>query len=126
MGAAMRYALVNAAGETETVILLDGVISYEPPAGYSLVPEAGAPPMTSAPVTVPPVITARQARLALHAAGLLAGVDAAVTTAGGAVQIEWEYATEIERASPLVASIGSALGMDGAQIDALFIDAAGR
>lgn len=68
--------------------------------------------------------TARQARLALHAAGLLADVEAAIAAAGGAVAIEWEYASTIERASPLVASMAGALGLTDAQLDALFTAAA--
>ena len=120
-----RYALVNAAGETEAVILWNGVSPYDPPEGHTLVLEADAPAVVMTAVA-PDRITARQARLALLAAGLLPQVEAAVSAAGGAVAIEWEYATEIERASPLVASIGAALGLTGVAIDALFIDAAGR
>ena len=80
-----------------------------------------------APAAVPSSVTARQARLALHAAGLLSEVEAAIATAGGAVQIEWEYATMIERASPLVAAISGPDGLDlpEAVVDALFIQAAG-
>lgn len=78
------------------------------------------------PVTVPAAVTARQARLALHAAGLLAQVEAAVAGAGGATQIEWEYATIIERASPLLAAIAGPGGLDltAEQVDALFLQAA--
>lgn len=79
--------------------------------------DAGVPPY--APVTP------RQARLALLGAGLLTQVEAAVTAAGGATQITWEYATQIRRDDPLIAQIGTSLGLTQAQIDALFIAAAG-
>lgn len=69
-------------------------------------------------------VTMRQARLALLAAGRLDDVDAAVAQAPRAVQIEWEYATTVERASPLVAAIGAGLSLDDAAIDALFEAAA--
>jgi hypothetical protein len=73
---------------------------------------------------VPEVVTIRQAKLALLAGGLLDDADAAVAAAGQAAQIEWEYATEVRRDNTLVTGIGAALGLNEAQIDALFIAAA--
>jgi hypothetical protein len=67
-----------------------------------------------------PVVTMRQARLALHDAGLLTQVNGAVSALGGAVEIEWEYATTVERSSPLVASLATALNLSEQEIDALF------
>lgn len=86
--------------------------------------------VTPAPYVAPPAppvmaVTARQARLALLQAGLLAHVEVAVAgSPDPAVAVEWEYATTIERDSPLVASIGGALGMTEQQIDGLFEAAA--
>lgn len=76
----------------------------------------------------PPItqVSMRQARLALLAADLLDDVEAAIVQADRAVQIEWEYATVVDRASPLVTAIGTALGLTDVQIDALFADAATR
>lgn len=71
--------------------------------------------------TVPQTVTMRQARLALLQAGLLDAVTAAVQQAGQAVQIEWEYATDVRRASPLVQAISAGMGLTEAQVDALFI-----
>ena len=85
-----------------------------PPEPVPVAPEPG--PVTS--------VTMRQARLALLAAGRLDDVDAAVASAPRAVQIEWEYATTVERASPLVAAIGAGLSMDDAALDDLFAGAA--
>ena len=75
---------------------------------------------------IPPYapVTPRQARLALNAAGLLDQVNTALNAAGGASLITWEYASQIQRTDPLIASIGTALGLTQAQIDALFIAAA--
>lgn len=85
-----------------------------------------APP--APPVPVPQSVTMRQARLALHAAGLLSGVDAAIASlsepAKTAAQIEWEYASAVERNAGLVPAMAAALGMTDAQIDDLFITAA--
>lgn len=74
---------------------------------------------------VPAFVTMRQARLALSDAGLLASVDAAISTAGDAAQIEWEYSNEVQRNSGLVPAMATALGLTDAQIDALFIAAEG-
>jgi hypothetical protein len=38
-------------------------------------------------------------------------------------QIEWEYAHEIRRDSPLIASVASGLGLENAAIDELFTQA---
>lgn len=97
-----------------------GVVRFFRPDGSVELQDDGLPDQ------VPASVSARQARLALLAAGLLAEVQAAVAVAGGALAIEWEYATEIERASPMVSNIGAALGLTEAQIDVLFIDAAAR
>jgi hypothetical protein len=115
---------------------INGVTSYVPVApgnadyatimalvadgGLVIAPYVSPPP---APVTQ---VTMRQARLALLAAGLLDNVELAVAGADRAVQIEWEYATVVERTSPLVEAIGSGLGMDAEAIDNLFADAATR
>jgi hypothetical protein len=86
------------------------------------------PPSPSKPPEPPPVtqVSMRQARLALLAADLLDDVEVMMSEADRAVRIEWEYATVVDRNSPLVAAIGSALGLTDEQIDALFADAATR
>lgn len=73
---------------------------------------------------VPTVLTIRQAKLVLHAAGLLDDVDAAVAAADRATQIDWEYATEIHRDWPTLVAMATALGMTDAQLDDLFIEGA--
>jgi hypothetical protein len=84
-------------------------------------------PSIPAPVTtpfIPPAVSPAQARLALLNAGLLDQANAAVTAAGGATQITWEYATVIMRTDPLIENLGAALNLTSAQIDQLFIQAA--
>jgi hypothetical protein len=83
-----------------------------------------APPPPVPPVLVPESVSMRQARLALLGAGLLDTVNAGLATLGQAAQIEWEYASEVRRDSPLVAGMGQMLNMDGAALDALFVQAA--
>lgn len=94
--------------EHET-LLSEWVASYVPP-----------PPE---PVQVPQVITIRQAKLALLAAGLLDDVDAAVATADRATQIEWEYATEVHRSWPTISAVATVAGLTSEQVDNLFIAA---
>lgn len=78
---------------------------------------------------VPEVVTMRQARLALLSAGLLAQVNTAVAnmpgTEGDAASIEWEYAQEVRRDSPLVAGLSAALGLTDETLDNLYKVAAG-
>ena len=86
---------------------------------------------TAVPVVIVPTsVTPRQARLALLQIGKLDAVSAALTAIPDparrtAAQIEWEYATVIERNSPLVTSLAAGLGLTAADIDALF-EAASR
>lgn len=77
---------------------------------------------------VPEVVTMRQARLALLGAGLLHQVNGAIAAMPGdegeAARIEWEYAQEVRRDSPLVAALSAAFGWTGAQLDDLFTEGA--
>lgn len=78
--------------------------------------------------SIPQVVTMRQARLALLAAGKLASVNSAIAgmsgAQGDAARIEWEFSSEVKRGQPLVKSLGPALGMSETQMDSLFIAAA--
>ena len=80
-------------------------------------------------VAVPEVVTMRQARLALLGAGLLAQVNTAVANMpgaeGDAARIEWEYAQEVRRDSPLVAGLSEILGLTDETLDNLYRTAAG-
>jgi len=73
--------------------------------------------------TVPAYVTMRQAQLALLAAGYLDAIDAMIATQDRATQIVWNTSGTVERSHPLVASIGSELGLSDSQIDALFVQA---
>ena len=73
---------------------------------------------------VPKEVTMRQARLALNATGLLDTVTAAVAAAPKAVQIEWEFASDLKRHGPTLRALQTPLGLSDAQIDDLFTLAA--
>ncbi len=74
--------------------------------------------------TIPTIVSMRQARLALLQAELLATVDAAIAAGSEADQITWEYATEVDRNSPLVVNLSASLGLTEQQLDDLFTLAA--
>ncbi|WP_424139351.1 hypothetical protein [Roseomonas chloroacetimidivorans] len=74
--------------------------------------------------SVPASITPRQARLALLQAGLLDEVDAAVAAAGRAAQLEWEYATIVERHGSMVVGLAASVPLTDQQLDDLFKAAA--
>lgn len=83
----------------------------------------------SAPPPVPQQVTRRQARQALLLAGLLDDVQPAIdaipdATQRALAQIEWDDSLEFLRNRPLVIQIGTALGLDDAGLDQLFIQAA--
>ena len=74
------------------------------------------------------VVTMRQARLALLQSNLLSQVEAAIAAIEDAVQrqavqIEWEYAAEVNRTHPWVQTLSTALGLSEEQLDQLFIQA---
>lgn len=76
------------------------------------------------PAPPAPVVSMRQARLALLKAGKLSAVQAAIDAMPsphkGVAAIEWEYSTEVRRDGPLVVQLTPALGLTDAQMDDLF------
>ena len=103
---------------------LPGVLEVLDQAGYEA---ALAGEMTARRAKL--VVTMRQARRALLDAGLLDQVDAAIAAIADATErrqaeIDWEYATTVERLWPWVQTLGAALELSEAQLDALFEQAA--
>ena len=73
-------------------------------------------------ITLPSVVTMRQARLALLQSGLLDTVETAITTGTDeAMKIEWEYATDVRRDWASLIALTETLGMTAEQLDELFI-----
>ena len=81
-----------------------------------------APPSPPAPI-VP--VTPRQIRMALTRAGLRATVEAVVAAGDQDLKDWYEYSTEFNRDNPLVEQMATAIGQTSAQIDALWVLAAG-
>ncbi|MFN4126902.1 hypothetical protein [Pannonibacter indicus] len=83
-----------------------------------------------APTPSLPPLTARQFRLGLLDAGMApAQVDAVIAqiedeASRVRAQIEWEYASQFQRAHPLVTTLSAALGLTPEQVDVMWADAA--
>ena len=105
-------------------ILLDGAPGEMPtvhaPLTEGEIADAEAAIDADAAAIVPERVSARQARLALIGAGLIGTVEAAIGGLSAYDQAEWEYAAEIRRDHPLIASLGVALSLSEGDIDELF------
>lgn len=84
-------------------------------------------PFSAPDVPAAPTVTRRQALRALHEAGLLTGIEAAINSmpepARSAARIDWDNAAEFRRDFPLLLQLAAAMGLTAAQIDSLFITA---
>jgi len=66
--------------------------------------------------------------VALHLAGLLSSVESAISSIEDhsqqtLVQIEWEYAIEVNRNHPWVQSLAASLNLNDERLDNLFLTA---
>lgn len=96
-------------------------ITYTPPFKFGMLAESA--------LQVPSEITPRQARLVLAKHGLLDSVADAIAAIEDLVQrqiaeIEWEYATSIERSAAWINALSAGLGLSEADVDSLFIEGA--
>lgn len=109
---------------------MSGVIVYDVATGVVLDPAGESAVPASDPANNPQrVVTMRQARRALLAAGLLGSVQAALDALPepqrSQALIDWEYSSAVYRENGFVALLAPALGLSAAQVDALFEAAAG-
>lgn len=126
-------AILDSQGRVVTFVRPDVPAGWAPPPGCTAVTADALPPgWVRAPDAspVPESISARQARLWLIRNGVtLAAVDQAIASVPDAlaregVRIEWEYATEIRRDSPMLATLAGALGLNATKLDTAFRQAA--
>lgn len=82
-----------------------------------------APVMPEPEIVIPSSISMRQCRLQLLADGLLDTVNNQVSAMDQASQISWEYATDVNRSDPLTGAMQIILGLNDAQMDAMFLSA---
>ena len=122
-GTSKGLILVNF--NVEQVTKEDGTVMYQyeqlrfnPPMSDEAIEKAVAKRKDELKVKV---ITPRQARLALHRAGLLDEV-ATVLAVDKEMEIWWEYSLDIQRNHDMVIALGTQLGLTEAQLDQLFVD----
>lgn len=98
-------------------------------AGKVIEPDAnGLPVAVDLPPPGPPQVVSRfQARAALHLAGLLDQVETLMAdpATDTLARLAWTDAQEFRRTSPTLLAMASALSLTDAQLDQLFITAAG-
>jgi hypothetical protein len=92
-------------------------------------PPQPLPPPEPLPPGPPMRVTRRQARQALLLDGKLHLVQPAIdaipdATLRALMQIEWDDSQDFERYRPSLIAIGGAIGLDDADMDALFVQAA--
>ena len=83
-------------------------------------------PYVAPPPPIPSTVTRFQALATLASAGHLPTIRTYIATLGedDIVRLAWENAAEWERSSPTLAALATMLGLDDADIDALFVSAA--
>jgi hypothetical protein len=127
----MKYAQILAGNIVGN--LIEGPPGFVPPAGWIECPVETEPvavydpvagTFTNPPAPVPQVVSRFQALAALHLAGLLPSVEAAIAQADPLAQLAWNEALEFRRNSPTLLALTSALGWPESQLDALFTTAA--
>lgn len=115
----MPYVQRNEAGE------IVGIFENQQP-GFA--EEYQESPELYMPMVVPSSVTMRQARLALHATGLLSQVETAIDAlpepSRTEARIEWDFSSEVFRDRDFVKMLGASLGLTSEQMDDLFITAA--
>lgn len=124
-GTSKGLILVNF--NVEQVTKEDGTVMYQyeqlrfsPPVSDEAIEKAVAKRKDELKVKV---ITPRQARLALHKAGLLDEV-ATMLAVDKEMEIWWEYSLDIQRDHPMVTALAVQLDLDDEQLDNLFIEGA--
>lgn len=78
---------------------------------------------TPPPPHIPQVVSRFQARAALHLAGHLPAVEAAILASDPLTQMAWQDAQEFRRNSPTILSLAAVLGLSDNDVDDLFIAA---
>lgn len=106
-------------------VMADGVVRDATPEEIA---EIEARAAEAAKPVVPQSVTRRQARQALLLGGKLDKVQPAIDSIPdpvqrGMAQIEWDDSQSFQRDRPLLIQIGTALGLNAAGLDDLFIKA---
>jgi hypothetical protein len=115
----MTFRIIDQQGNTLNTIVASAEFMAEhyPPVITDGVEWAQYVEVPSEPEPAPAVCTMAQARKALLTAGITAAQVEAALAGNEMGLIDWEFQTEVRRSSPLVQSVGAALGLS---VDDLF------
>jgi len=116
----------------ETFIRIDIPVDWQPPEGFSVIPDDQLPEGWSKMVQeipVPSTITATQIRLWLVNNGfsmqqiydIVSQIPDPLLKAQ--IEVQWEYAPYVERNHPMINTLGYSLGLSSEQIDQAFREA---
>jgi hypothetical protein len=98
----------------------------DPALGYG--GQGFVPVYAPAPPSIPAQVPMYKARKVLIIHGLTSAIEDALAgmtgEAGDLARVDWEYAPNLVRYSPLVENLANAVGLTSDQIDALVIEAA--
>lgn len=118
------YKYLDPEQKVVAVVDDDGVVRVTGLASVLVPDGVAAEPYIEPPAPIPTVVSMRKARLALRRNGLLDQVDTVIAGLPSPqreeAQIEWEYATEVVRTSPITQMIAIGLSLTEAQMDDLF------
>ena len=127
------WALVrDSDGLVETFLRLDLPLGWQPPEGFSLIPDDQLPAGWSKipqEIPAPSTITATQIRLWLVNNGfsmnqiydIISQIPDPLLKAQ--IEVQWEYAPYVERDHPMINTLGASLGLSSEQIDQAFREA---
>lgn len=106
----------------------DGDIPEIDPEKQKLVYEEGILKAIPKPKEKIDKITLRQTKLILNQMGLLSGVESYINSIEdeklkATAKIEWEYANDVERTNPLIATLQAGLNLSDEQVDDMFREA---
>lgn len=106
-------------------VVIDGQEMLASLASLTPAQQAEVAAATAPPVIVPHSVSRFQARAALHQAGLLEAVEAAMVDPATPMlaRLAWQDAVEFNRNSPTVLAMAAGLGLTAQQLDALFVSA---
>ena len=108
--------------DTEDLNTFFDVDTWVPLEAYCIMQEIAPYIAPEVVVVIPTQITMRQTRLYLLSINLLDTVEGIVSQ-NKAWQIEWEYASEVQRTNHLIPALQQSLGLSDSDIDNMFIEA---
>lgn len=123
-----EFGVYQAETDSDTAASFGWVEVENPPAHASQVWDFDGEVWEGSPYVTPSKVTMRQARIALHRQSMLTSVETAIDSLPEPMRtearIEWDYSQEVHRNKEFVVTLGGILGLNSAQLDALFIEAA--